>query len=156
MDPLETAQETLDAMLGYLGFAATITADPENLTLHVASSDGKLLIGPQGSRLEDITYLVNRLLLDRLPEAPRIHIDIENYLASRDYRLIEEAEAAAARVLATGQALKLEPMNSYQRRLIHHHFKDHPELRTWSPEDSARLKRITISRRQADEPRANP
>jgi spoIIIJ-associated protein len=90
---------------------------------------------------------VNRLLLDRIPEAPRIHVDVENFLASRDFRMIEEAEEAAARVIATGRSVKLEPMNSYQRRLIHHHFKDHPSVRTWSPEDNARLKRISISPR---------
>jgi spoIIIJ-associated protein len=147
MDPIEAARETLDAMLGYLGFAATVTADASTLTLHVASHDGRLLIGPRGERLEEMTHLVNRLLLDRIPEAPRIHVDVENFLASRDFRMIEEAEEAAARVIATGRSVKLEPMNSYQRRLIHHHFKDHPSVRTWSPEDNARLKRISISPR---------
>jgi len=153
MDPIEVAQETLDAMLGYLGFAATVTADPANHTLHVASHDGKLLIGPRGERLEEMTHLVNRLLLDRVPDAPRIHVDVDNYLASRDYRMVAEAEEAAARVAATGRAVKLEPMNSYQRRLIHNHFKDHPSVRTWSPEDSARLKRITIAPRSDPGPR---
>jgi spoIIIJ-associated protein len=147
MDPIEAARETLDAMLGYLGFAATVTADASTLTLHVASHDGRLLIGPRGERLEEMTHLVNRLLLDRIPDAPRIHVDVENFLASRDFRMIEEAEEAAARVIATGRPVKLEPMNSYQRRLIHHHFKDHPSVRTWSPEDSARLKRISIGPR---------
>ncbi len=149
MDPLETARETLDAMLGYLGFVATVSADPESSALHVASHDGKLLIGSRGERLEEITHLVNRLLLDRIPEAPRVHVDIDNYLASRDYRMIEEVEEVAARVLATGRTIKLAPMNSYQRRLIHNHFKDHPSIRTWSPEDTARLKRVSLSPRTA-------
>lgn len=145
MDPLDTAQEILDAILGYLGFAATVAADRGSRSLQVATSDGALLVGRQGERLEEITHLLNRLLLDRIPEAPRVSVDVEGYLASRDFRLIEEAEAVAARVVATGKPLKLEPMNSYQRRLVHNHFKDHPEVRTWSPEDSARLKRVTIS-----------
>jgi len=144
-DPLETARETLDAMLGYLGFAVSVEADRESGTLNVlTTSDAKLLIGPQGDRLEEIQYLVNRIVQDRLPDAPRFKVDIDGYRATRDYRLIEETDAVAARVLATGEPAKLEPMNSYQRRLVHHHFKDHPRLRTWSPEDSARLKRITI------------
>ncbi len=149
MDPLETAQEILDAMLGYLGFVATVSVDRANHSLQVTSNDGKLLIGSRGERLEEITHLVNRLLLDRIPEAPRVPVDIDNYLASRDYRMIEEAEEAAARVATSGKTLKLEPMNSYQRRLIHNHFKDHPLVRTWSPDDNARLKRISISPRNA-------
>ncbi|MEO0414971.1 MAG: R3H domain-containing nucleic acid-binding protein, partial [Verrucomicrobiota bacterium] len=66
------------------------------------------------------------------------------YRATAEQRMIDDAEHAAARVINTGEAAKLDPMNSYQRRLIHNHFKDHPEVRTWSPGDSARLKRITI------------
>lgn len=132
-------------MLGYLGFAVSVQADPGSGTLNVlAAGDAKLLIGPQGERLEGIQHLVNRIAQSRRPDAPRIRVDIDGYLATRDYRLVEETEAVAARVLASGEPAKLEPMNSYQRRLVHHHFKDHPRLRTWSPEDSARLKRITI------------
>jgi hypothetical protein len=133
MDPLEVAQETLDAMLGYLGFVVTITADPENHTLHVASRDGGLLIGPNGERLEEITHLLNRLLLSRDSEARHVQVDIDGYLATRDYRMIEEADEIAARVFATGKTIKLEPMNSYQRRLIHHHFKDHPPSALGAP-----------------------
>ncbi|HRQ89317.1 MAG TPA: R3H domain-containing nucleic acid-binding protein [Bacteroidia bacterium] len=147
MDPLEAAQETLDAMLGYLGFVATVTVDPESHSLHVVSRDSHLLIGERGERLEEITHLVNRLLLDRIPGAPRVQVDIDGYLASRDERMLEEAEEIAARVAATGRPMKLVPMNSYQRRLIHTHFKDHPTVRTWSPEDHARLKRISIAPR---------
>jgi len=154
MDPLETAQETLDSLLGYLGFIATVTADRAAMSLHVASNDGKWLIGPEGERLEEITHLVNRLLLDRFPDCPRIHVDIDNYLASRDYRMIAETEEIAARVATTGKTIQLEPMNSYQRRLIHNHFKDHPSVRTWSPDDKARLKRISISPR--NEARTRP
>lgn len=147
MDPLEVAQETLDAMLGYLGFVVSITADPGNHTLHVASRDGSLLIGPDGERLEEITHLLNRLLQARDAGARHVQVDIEGYLATRDQRMIGEAEDIAARVLATGKTIKLAPMNSYQRRLIYHHFKDHPAIRTWSPEDTARLKRISLSPR---------
>ena len=112
MDPLDLAQETLDAMLGFLGFGVSITGDPANHTLHVASRDGSLLIGPNGERLEEITHLLNRLLIARDPEARHVQIDIDGYLATRDYRIIEEADEIAARVLATGKTIKLDPMNS--------------------------------------------
>lgn len=150
MDHLDTAREVLDTMLGYLGFAVALDIDRESDTINIATtSDAKLLIGQRGDRLEEIQYLANRIVQDRIPDAPRFKIDIDSYKAARDYRLVEEAEAAAARVVATGKPVKLEPMNSYQRRLVHHHFKDHPEVTTWSPEDSARLKRITVLPREA-------
>jgi len=145
MDSLDHAQVTLDTMLGYLGFAATVSLDRATSTLHVNSGDGPLLIGKNGERLEEIQHLVNRIVLDHDMTAPRVHIDIDNYRATRDHRLIEEAEGIAARVIATGRTVKLEPMNSYERRLIHHHFKDHPAVTTWSPPDDARIKCISLS-----------
>jgi spoIIIJ-associated protein len=149
MDHLDVAQEVLDTMLGYLGFAVTVEVDRESGTVNVVTtSDAKLLIGHHGDRLEEIQYLANRVVQDRIPEAPRFKIDIDSYRAAREFRMIEEAEATAARVISTGTALKLPPMNSYQRRLVHHHFKDHPDIETWSPSDSARLKRITIRPRE--------
>jgi len=151
MDHLEVAQEVLDSILGYLGFAVTVGIDRENDMLNVASSDAKLLIGHHGDRLEEIQYLVNRIVQDRIPDAPKFKVDIDSYRAAREYRMVEEAEATAARVIATGQAAKLPPMNSYQRRLIHNHFKDHPEVETASPEDSARLKRVSILPKRSGE-----
>lgn len=147
MDTLDHAQETLDAMLGSLGFAATVSADRATSTLHVTSGDGPLLIGENGERLEEIQHLLNRIVLDHDKTAPHVHVDIENYRATRDHRLIEEADEIASRVIATGRTVKLEPMNAYQRRLIHHHFKDHPAIATWSPGDEARIKRISLSPR---------
>lgn len=150
MDPLETGREVLDAILGYLGFAVTVEIDRDSNSLQVATtSDAKLLIGHHGDRLEEIQYLVNRIVQDRLEGAPKIKVDIDSYRAARDYEMIEEAESAAERVIASGTPLKLSPMNSYQRRLVHNHFKDHPSIKTWSPSDSARLKRITLSLKEA-------
>jgi spoIIIJ-associated protein len=147
MDTLDHAQETLDAMLGSLGFAATVSADRATSTLHVTSGDGPLLIGENGERLEEIQHLLNRIVLDHDKTAPHVHVDIENYRPTRDHRLIEGADEIASRVIATGRTVKLEPINSYQRRLIHHHFKDHPAIASWSPGDEARIKRISLSPR---------
>ncbi len=144
MDHLDTAQEVLDTILGYLGFVVTVEIDRDANTLNVSTADPKLLIGHRGDRLEDIQYLVNRIVSDRIPGAKKFRIDIDNYRATQEHRMIEEADAVAARVLASGQVAKLEPMNSYQRRIIHNHFSEHPDLKTWSPSDSARLKRISI------------
>ena len=58
-----------------------------------------------------------------------------------------ELWSAAERVRITGRSLQLEPMNSYERRLVHNAFKDDPEVATWSPSDSARIKQITLLKR---------
>ncbi|MDF1755268.1 MAG: single-stranded DNA-binding protein [Verrucomicrobiales bacterium] len=144
MDYLDCAQEVIDNMLGYLGFVTTVEIDRENRTINVNSGEPNLLIGHHGDRLEELQYLANRIVQDRVPDAPKFRVDIDFYRASFEERMIEEAEHVAAKVINTRESAKLEPMNSYHRRIIHNHFKNHDQVKTWSPGDSARLKRITI------------
>ena len=82
---LEHAQHILDAMLGYLGFTAQIEQDdgPDGPTLQVLTKDSDALIGRRGEVLEDIQYLVNRILFRHMPEAPRIRVDVEFYRSMR-------------------------------------------------------------------------
>ena len=66
----------------------------------------------------------------------------------REDRIVQRVRELAERVRITGRSLQLEPMNSYERRLVHNAFKDDPEVATWSPSDSARIKQITLLKRQ--------
>jgi spoIIIJ-associated protein len=144
MDYLDVAQEVVDNMLGYLGFVATIDVDRQNNTINISSGDSKLLIGHHGERLDELQYLANRIVHDRVGECPKFRVDIDYYRATLEAQLIDEAEQAAAKAISKGESVKLDPMNSYQRMIIHNHFKNHDKVNTWSPNDSARLKRITI------------
>ena len=146
MTDAETAREILDTMLGHLGFAAQIDAEdtPNGPVLQVSMEHAEALIGSQAERLEDLQYLVNRLLQKRNPEAPRVRVDVAHFREMKEDQLLEEVRALADRVRATGKAIKLHPMNSYHRRLVHNAFLNDPEVKTWSPEDASRLKRITL------------
>ena len=77
MDYLDAAQEVIDNMLGYLGFVVTIEIDRESRTLNVTSGDPKILIGHRGERLEDIQYLANRIVQDRIKDAPKFRVDVD-------------------------------------------------------------------------------
>jgi spoIIIJ-associated protein len=61
---------------------------------------------------------------------------------------VQRDRELAERVRVTVRSLQLEPMNSYERRLVHNAFKDDPDVATWSPSDSARIKQITLVKRQ--------
>ncbi len=146
MNHVVAAKEVLDTLLGYLGFVATVEVDPEQdgPALIVVSEEGDLLIGDDGERLEEIQYLVNRLLQSQDESAPRIRVDVNHYRTMTEDQLREEADALAQRVVNTGKACKMKPLNSYYRRIVHHHLADHPEVKTWSPSDQARLKRVHL------------
>lgn len=155
MNAVTSAREILEIMLRHLGFSAEIEVreDQGMPWLNVRTSDPAALIGKRGERLEDIQHLVNKLLRQRIPDAARVRIDVENFRHQREDRFLEGIRKLAETVRRTGQPVKLDPMNSYQRRLVHNLFKDDPDIRSWSPEDHTRLKRITLlPRRPVDSP----
>ena len=147
---LEHSHNILDAMLGYLGFAAQIEEDDgsDGPTLQVLTEDSDALIGRRGEVLEDIQYLVNRILQRHMKDAPRIRVDVEFYRSMREDKMIARAKELAERVRATGQSATLPPMNSYYRRLIHNVFADDAEVLSESAKGDVRFKRILLKRRE--------
>jgi len=137
-------------MLGFLGFAFEIqesTAPDGALTLQIYTSEIDRLVGPDGQTLDDLQFLLNRLLQARDPAAPRVIVDVEHYRTMRQDSFLQRIRALAEQVRATGRPLVLDPMNSYERRLVHNAFATDPEIASSSPDDHARFKRITLSRR---------
>jgi len=149
MQPIEHAHQILDTLLGYLGFVVRIEDEegPEGPTLQIFTEEPDALIGRRGEVLEDVQYLVNRILQRREPQAPRIRVDVEYFRTMREDRMLEKVKQMADRVRATGQAIQLQPMNSYYRRLVHNLFLNDPYVMSESSAGDQRFKRITLKKR---------
>jgi len=145
----QNPKDILDTMLGYLGFVCEIKEfeSEHGLTLQVYTPEKERLIGRHGETLEDIQFLLNRLLQAKDKEVPRVQVDVEHYREMREDGLVQKARQTAELVRKTGRPFHLDPMNAYDRRIIHNAFKDDPEIMTWSPPDDTRIKRITLKRR---------
>src|SRR5258705_13936646 len=127
-------------ILGYLGFVVQVEEtwnECGNATLQIYTEDSVRLIGRTGETLEAIQFLLNRLLQTRDKDAEKVIVDCEHYRSMREDRIVQRVRELAERVRVTGRSLQLEPMNSYERRLVHNAFKDDPDVATWSPSDSA-------------------
>lgn len=140
--------EALASLLTPLGFTYTLTTEPyeDGISLLLQSPDARFLIGDEGDRLDDLQYMVNRLVQARWSDAPRIRIDCDNYRARAEAKLLRRARSRAERVLKTGKPLLMEKLNAYQRRLVHNDLATIPGIVTQSEETESRFKRITISR----------
>ncbi|MEY4245808.1 MAG: hypothetical protein RLZZ245_3393 [Verrucomicrobiota bacterium] len=147
MTTVDAATKILDTMLGHLGFTATIehqeTHDGPCLQIH--SADSQSLIGNEGDRLDDLQYLVNRILRRQFPDAERIKVDCEHFRAIQEDHLNQEVKSLAERVKANGKPLQMRPLNAYYRRMVHNILVGDPQIVSLSPEGTERLKRITIS-----------
>ncbi len=131
MTTVETATKILDTMLGHLGLAATIevqeTHDGPCLQIH--STESKVIIGRDGERLDDLQYLVNRILRRQFPKAERIKVDCEHFRTIREDQMAAEIKEIAERVKATGNPYQMRPLNAYYRRMVHHILVDDPRHR---------------------------
>jgi spoIIIJ-associated protein len=146
-----TPKELLDTILGYLGFVVQIDetqSEGGNATLQIYMEESHTLIGRDGETLEAIQFLLNRLIQSKDKDAPKVIVDCEHYRSMREDRIVQRVRELAERVRISGRSLQLEPMNSYERRIVHNAFKDDPDVATWSPSDSARIKQITLLKRQ--------
>ena len=81
--------------------------------------DMSLLIGSNGQTLEAIQELTRMAVGRRLDQRVRVIVDVEDYRKRREERLGERARELAGRVRETGREEELEPMNSYERKLVH-------------------------------------
>ena len=147
-----TPKELLDTILGYLGFVLEIQEQQNeagNQVLQIYTEESARIIGHEGETLEAIQFLLNRLLQTKDKDAAKVIVDCEHYRSMREDKIVQRVRELAERVRATGRSLQLEPMNSYERRIVHNAFKDDPDVATWSPSDSARIKQITLLKRQA-------
>ncbi|MDQ6808623.1 MAG: KH domain-containing protein [Verrucomicrobiota bacterium] len=146
-----TPKELLDTILGYLGFVVQIDetrGETGNQTLQIYTEEADRIIGRDGETLEAIQFLTNRLIQSKENTAPKVIVDCEHYRSMREDRIVQRVREVAERVRISGRSLQLEPMNSYERRIVHNAFKDDPDVATWSPSDSARIKQITLLKRQ--------
>lgn len=144
------AKETLELMLGHLGLVFEIQEEnrPMGPTLHVLTQEPDRLIGPEGKVLEDLQYLLNRVLSsgEEKEDTMRVIVDVENYRKNQYQVLLDEVEKTVQKVRETGEKAELPPMNSFERRLVHNAYKDDAEIKTTSPDERSRLKKIIITK----------
>ena len=150
MTTVESATKILDTMLGHLGYTATIELQEtdEGPCLQIHSGNSETIIGKDGDRLDDLQYLVNRIVRRHVPQAERIKVDCEHFRSIQEDHLNEEVKGIAERVKTTGKSFQMRPLNAYYRRMVHNVLVGDPQIVSHSPQGDDRLKRITISLKQ--------
>jgi spoIIIJ-associated protein len=141
-------KETLETMLRLLGFESQI--QEQNLEdgpmLEVNTDESGRLIGRQGQTLADLQYLLNRLLFQQDSQAAKVTVDVGGYRAQAREALVRKAKEAAEKVRRWGDVVELEPMNAFDRRVIHHALKDDPGVETHSVEVEGTTKKAILLR----------
>lgn len=120
----DAAADFLEELLARMDIDAIAEPNPHEGHMYVDIVDGpeedmSLLIGRHGQTLEAIQELTRMVVGRRLDQRVRVIVDVEDYRKRREARLQENARELAERVRETGREEELEPMNSYERKLVH-------------------------------------
>lgn len=133
--------ETLIANLGFESaeIALNHTDESIEITITLPEDESGMLIGYHGEKVDALQLIVSQMLNKNQAEYKPVQIDVNGYRQRRREALHELADKAAAKALESGREILLPPLPAGERRVIHMHLQDNPEVSTYSEgEDSGR------------------
>lgn len=142
----EFLKNTLAAMEMEVEITSEIDADGA-LSINMKGEHMGILIGKRGQTLDALQYLANRVANKHQDGYVRVKLDTENYRARREETLKHLAKNIAHKVKRTRRPVALEPMNPYERRIIHSALQSDPYVTTHSEgEEPYRKVVVTLKR----------
>lgn len=127
-------KEFLDGFIKTLEIEATLSINQveDNIEFAIDGSNLGSLIGYRGSSLEALQYLLNVVIGNKTAYKQRVFLNIENYRQKREETLKAMADRIAGKVLESQRRCKLEPMSSFERRVIHTYLSERQHIVTRS------------------------
>jgi spoIIIJ-associated protein len=111
--------QTLTTLMG-VGVSVAVSRDEEgNVLVNMQGDTLGILIGRRGETLDALQYLTSLMVNKGSEQYIRVTLDTENYRAMREEALTRLANRMANRAVKTGRKVVLEPMNPYERRILH-------------------------------------
>ena len=149
-----------------LDFIRKLIADMDLQGLTVAKKDGSnddvlitvdgdnagVLIGHHGETLDALQYLTSLQVNKGREGYIRVTLDTENYRAKREDSLRRLAQRMANRAVKTGRKVVLEPMNPYERRVLHTALQNHPAVTTHSEGEEPNRRVVIMLKNQPERP----
>ena len=128
------ALKFLEEVTKEMGLTLDITAKTgeDSLYIDIQGKDSGTIIGKRGATLDAIQYLTSLVVNKDQNDYTRVVVDAENYRAKREKTLETLALRLANKVSKSKKSVKLEPMNPYERKVIHATLQNHPHVTTRS------------------------
>ncbi len=140
MNKEDLIKEVAEEVLGKMGFEATITVSTsvvengakENITLEIDSPESKFIIGKQGATLISLQHILKMLVRSKSDDYINFSVDVNGYKQQQDNYIRETANDLANEATINGRAITMEPMNGYERRLVHLELEKNTKVKTES------------------------
>ena len=120
-DIVDFIKETLTEIISLMNLDANfeIRRRDNNITVTIFSNNNSILIGKNGKNLSSLQTIIRQIVNSNVKSDLQIILDVENYKEKRITHLERMAKQIAKEVKYSKQEVKLDPMNSYERRAIH-------------------------------------
>jgi spoIIIJ-associated protein len=136
-EPAERVRVVLERIVEDLGLEASISVAEGEDEIHadIEGEDIGLLIGRHGQTIDAIQLIAYQAAFRGRQDRKRVSVDAAGYRRRQGESLRRRAEVAAEDALRHGQAVEMDPMGSNERRVVHEHLRDRPEIETYSEGD---------------------
>jgi spoIIIJ-associated protein len=133
-DALRKTAEALLKLMGFANILVTLKKGSENdpLVVAVSMDDAGILIGEHGANLRALEYVIKLVARKVLADMPHFIVDVNNYREEKISELREYARGIAGRVVREKREIEMDPMSSFERRIIHNELTSHPGVITES------------------------
>lgn len=147
-DPIEISNNLLNTILSSMGIEATNDVRKEKDVLYIdikdVDPDNKgILIGKRGSTLDAVQYLISLAINKASSDYIKVVMDVGDYRQKREETLERLAMRMADKAIYGKRPVKLEPMNPYERRIIHSTLQNYEGINTYSEGDEP-YRRVVI------------
>ena len=129
--PLESFLRDIAEQMG-IELDFSVKAGEELVFVEITGKDTGTIIGKRGSTLDAVQCLASYVVNKDSDKYIRVILDAENYRAKREKTLVNLANRLAGKVERSGRPVTLEPMNPYERKVIHCTLQNHPGVKTRS------------------------
>jgi spoIIIJ-associated protein len=135
--PAERVRVLLERIAEDLGLDASIAVEESDSEIHadVEGEDVGLLIGRHGQTIDAVQLLCYQAAFRGRQDRKRVTVDAAGYRRRQSESLRRRADMAAEDAVRHGQAVEMDPMSSTERRVVHEHLRDRPEIETYSEGD---------------------
>lgn len=142
----EIARDFLNTVLEDIGLEASvnISTDEERMNIEISGESMGVIIGRRGETLSALQYLTSLVVNRKTEGYTKISIDTENYKKKREESLIKLANKTAEKVIKYRRNITLDPMNPYERRIVHSSLQGNDKISTFSTGDEP-MRRVVVA-----------
>ena len=147
--PAIRAEEFLSQVTRLIGLDVSFETEQEEevLKINMVGENQGILIGHRGETLDALQYLCSLRVNKDRDEYIRVTLDTENYRAKREQTLINLANRMAQKAVRSGRRMAMEPMNPYERRIMHSPLQGNEQVTTHSEGEEPNRRVVIVPKR---------